>query len=124
MPDIQPALLTAAGVSDKAGVHLSSEDKVAAIQAFVEQYLEPAGRGFVEELVFRYLLTRGDALGGSMRNVGGLLAHRRFTRAVLAALQVAERPYVTLDGMDRSWMTGISNDADIENHCKAISWTT
>lgn len=39
---------------------------------FVANFLQPAGANFVEEFVFRFLLTRGDTLGGSMRNVGGL----------------------------------------------------
>ena len=68
---IQPALLTAAGVSDKAAGHMETEDTDKAILGLIENFLEPAGAAFIEELVFRFLLTRGDTLGGSMRNVGG-----------------------------------------------------
>lgn len=71
---IEMGLLTAAGLSDKALVHLQPEDKRDAIVNLVSHFLEPAGEKFVEELVFRFLLTRGDTLGGSMRNVGGVLA--------------------------------------------------
>ena len=63
-------LITASGLSDKAVVHLTDQDKTEAIQGLIENFLEPAGAKFVEELVYRFLLTRGDALGGSMRNVG------------------------------------------------------
>ena len=55
--NIQTALLTAAGVSDKAAGHLQHEDKIAAIQGLIENFLAPAGPNFVEELVFRFLLT-------------------------------------------------------------------
>ena len=68
--EIQAALLTAAGVSDKAASHLQDSDKQEAILGLITGFLEPAGANFVEELVFRFLLTRGDSLGGSMRNVG------------------------------------------------------
>ena len=61
---IQSALLTAAGVSDKAANHLQSQDKIEAIQSLISNFLEPAGEHFVEELVYRFLLTRGDTLGG------------------------------------------------------------
>lgn len=64
IPDIQPALITAAGVSDKAATHLQDEDKRKAILGLIENFLCPAGSSFIEELVFRFLLTRGDTLGG------------------------------------------------------------
>lgn len=55
---IQPALLTAAGVSDKAARQLLAQDKLDAIQGLIKNFLEPAGSDFIEELVFRFLLTR------------------------------------------------------------------
>ncbi|MEQ8999984.1 MAG: AvaI/BsoBI family type II restriction endonuclease [Coleofasciculus sp. B1-GNL1-01] len=84
--DIQPALLTAAGVSDKAAKYLEQQDKIAAIRGLIEDFLEPAGANFIEELVFRFLLIRGDTLGGSMRNVGGILAQRKLTRMLISTL--------------------------------------
>ena len=74
---IQAALLTAAGVSDKAGGYFLEADKDVAIENLITEFLDPAGDAFVEELVFRFLLTRGDTLGGSMRNIGGVLAQRK-----------------------------------------------
>ena len=73
---IRTALLTASGFSEKATNHTNETDKTAAIQDFIEKFLEPAGTDFVEELVYRFLLTRGDSLGGSMRNIVGRLAER------------------------------------------------
>src|SRR5436309_15354195 len=55
--EIQQALLTAAGVSDKATNHLEASDKREAVQGLIKNFLEPAGVNFVEELVFRFLLT-------------------------------------------------------------------
>lgn len=42
--DIQSALLTAAGISDKAAVHLQTQDKQDAIQGLVQNFLEPAAK--------------------------------------------------------------------------------
>ncbi len=87
MTQIRASLLTAAGVSDKADVHLQPADRTAAIANLVENFLLPAGSGFVDELVYRFLLTRGDSLGGSMRNYTGAVAQQRLSAAILARLR-------------------------------------
>ena len=68
---IEAALLTAAGVSDKAAGHFLQPERDVAIEHLITEFLKPAGNAFVEELVYRFLLMRGDSLGGAMRNVGG-----------------------------------------------------
>jgi len=120
--DIQPALLTAAGISDKAVAHLQAGDKAKAIQELIRNFLEPAGENFVEELVFRFLLTRGDTLGGSMRNVGGALAQRKLTRAIISSLRIAGKPYQWLHATNNTWMQMTDDDADIEFYLRGLSW--
>jgi len=124
IPDIEAALLTAAGISDKAAGHLEPKDKAEAIQGLIRNYLEPAGANFVEELVFRFLLTRGDTLGGSMRNAGGALAQRKLTRAIIATLTLAGIQYQWLHSGNNWWSLGIDNDADIEFYVNGLSWRT
>ena len=119
---IQTALLTAAGFSEKASNHTDETDKTAAIQSFIEKFLEPAGTNFVEELVYRFLLTRGDSLGGSMRNVAGKLAERKVTRAIISALALTGTTYQWLNTVSDTWITGSGDDADIELSLKALSW--
>jgi hypothetical protein len=121
--EIQSALLTAAGVSDKAAGHLRPEDKAAAILGLVENFLAPAGENFVEELVFRFLLTRGDTLGGSMRNVGGVLAQRKLSRALISSLTVAGTSYRWLHATNNSWIPMTDDDSDIELQLRGLSWT-
>ena len=87
--EIQDSLLTAAGVSDKAKTHLREEDKKEAIKGLIENFLEPSGKSFVDELVYRFLLTRGDSLGGRMRNLGGKLGEWRFTRILMSTCSVS-----------------------------------
>lgn len=122
---IQLALLTAAGVSDKAAKYLRPEDKSSAIQILIEKFLEPAGSDFVEELVYRFLLTRGDTLGGSMRNVGGALAERKLSRALISILTLAGIPYLWLPKTHKNknvWLPAPDEDSDIELHLWGLSW--
>ena len=56
---LRPAMLAAAGVSDKGAGHLTDADKDIAIKNLAETYMAPAGTGYVDELVFRYLLAKG-----------------------------------------------------------------
>lgn len=119
---IQSALLTAAGVSDKAANHLQSQDKIEAIQSLISNFLEPAGEHFVEELVYRFLLTRGDTLGGSMRNVGGVLAQRKLTRAIISTLKLAGVSYQWLHAVNNVWGPMPEDDADIELYTRGLGW--
>jgi type II restriction enzyme len=121
--NIQPALLTAAGVSDKAMAYLLPQDRVAAIQELIAKYLEPSGPAFIEELVFRFLLTRGDTLGGSMRNIGGAMAVRKLTHAAIANLSLTKMSYQWLHSDSREWMPGKEEDADIELYLTGLSWS-
>jgi hypothetical protein len=123
MKTIRAALVTAAGVSDKAANHLTDKNQTEAIKELIANFLEPAGAKFVEELVFRFLLTRGDTLGGSMRNIGGALAQRKLTRAVIAALSVAGITYSWLDSRTAKWIRASDDNSDIELNLRALHWT-
>lgn len=120
---IRSALLTAAGVSDKAAGHMLEKDKIEAIQGLIKNFLEPAGVNFVEELLYRFLLTRGDTLGGSMRNIGGVLAQRKLTRSIISALTLFEVPYRWLHSKSKTWISMSDDDTDVELSLKAISWS-
>jgi hypothetical protein len=124
IPEIQLALLTAAGISDKASNHLQAPDKKEAIKGFLENFLEPAGENFVEELVFRFLLTRGDTLGGSMRNIGGFMAQKKLTRAILGYLKLTKYPCQWLHNETSLWRDVPEDDADIEVSLRGLAWNT
>lgn len=119
---IENGLLTAAGLSDKALSHLLPQNKEEAIQGLINNFLEPAGEKFVEELVFRFLLTRGDALGGSMRNVGGALAQRKLTRTIISALTIAGLSYRWQHTKIKKWVDMNGDDCDIELSLRGLSW--
>ncbi|MGH7962673.1 MAG: AvaI/BsoBI family type II restriction endonuclease [Candidatus Binatia bacterium] len=124
LEEIQSALVTAAGVSDKAANHLQGSDKREAVSGLIKNFLEPAGANFVEELVFRFLLTRGDTLGGSMRNIGGFMAQKRLTRAIIACLKLAGKQRRWLHSETNVWTELPEDDADIELHLRGLCWET
>ena len=122
--EIQPALLAAAGISDKASKHFQAADKSAAIAGLLEKFLSPAGAKFAEELAFRFLLTRGDALSDSMRNVGGFLAQCLLTRAIVANLRLAGTAYRWLPRESSTWIAMPEEDAGIEVQARGLAWST
>ncbi|MCS6845958.1 MAG: hypothetical protein NZ528_16820 [Caldilineales bacterium] len=70
---------------------------------YLENVLKPAGDKFVEELVYRFLLTRGDSLGGRIRNLVGAWAQRKFSSYLVSELRVAGRDSLWLDKADEKW---------------------
>jgi len=77
--DLRVGLLTASGLSDKSLNYLTEEDKTVAIKGLIKEFLEPAGENFIDELVYRYLLIKGDALGGKARNLAGTLGRKKIS---------------------------------------------
>lgn len=118
---IQYAFLKAAGISDKAEAYLTPEDKENAKLELIEKFLEPAGPGFVDELVYRFLLTQGDALGGIMRNVGGKWAKLKFLDLMRAALHNSGSDYEVLLRSNKGWQKNSTGSITSEE-IKAIKW--
>ena len=106
MKDIRPALLTASGLSAKALNYLEESDKADAISGLIEQFLDPSGDDFVDELVYRFLLIKDDSLGGKMRNVAGFLAQQIFKRAIISALSVRDLEYSWQSKSANKWIEG------------------
>jgi len=121
LDDMRSALLTAAGISDKASSHLTDDDKTYAIKEFVKNFLEPSGNDFVDELVYRFLLTKGDSLGGSMRNLAGKLGERKFIRAFISSLNLRKISFKWSDRRTDRWVEGGGEDLD-ESNITAFSW--
>jgi hypothetical protein len=121
LEQIQSSLLTASGISDKAKKHLKDEDKKEAILGLIDNFLEPAGNDFVDELVYRFLLTRGDSLGGSMRNLGGAIGEWKFTRILMSTLSVHGKEFNYLDSKTKKWLLA-NKDTDLEKKVKRLYW--
>jgi len=87
MKEIRDDLITAAGFSDKATNYFSPPELKSALLKVLQEIENKAGSDWQTEIVYRFLLTRGDTLGGVMRNILGAEAKDKFAEAILAALQ-------------------------------------
>lgn len=119
IPEIRNAMLTASGLSDKAMQYFTEDDKDKAIQELIDKFLKPAGKNFAEEAVYRFLLIRGDSLGGSMRNLIGSFAQQRVVRNFIATFSVMGIPFRYYDGS--KWHDGTAKQG-VEENVKALSW--
>jgi len=83
---LEDALLSAAGFSDKAKTQLSDKELRSALREALKAIIQEAPDSWREEVVSRFLLTKGDSLGGTMRNVTGALGASRFAAAIVENL--------------------------------------
>jgi type II restriction enzyme len=123
MPNIRNGLIAASGISDKAASHLGDDGCISAIKEFIEKFLMPAGTKFKEELVFRFLLTKGDSLGGKMRNIVGAISQRKLCMAIISALRMSDIDFCILLNNSNQWFSSkeIDDNTEIE-YSRGISW--
>jgi hypothetical protein len=67
-------LCEASGISTKARGYLNENELRELLKDFFAEFMDPLGSSYHDNLVSRYLLTLGDALGGRMRNIIGNIA--------------------------------------------------
>ena len=124
MPQIRPFLLTASGLSDKSMMYLTEQDKTVAIQELIEKFLKPAGADYIDEATFRYLLIKGDAVGGTMRNKIGALGQEKLIRAIFSSMDVRGMQCMWLSNDNATnWQLKPTGAAGIESQVKALQWT-
>lgn len=80
-------LATAMGFSDKAQRYFSDPELREAIKPVLDLITKNSGSDFRTEILYRFLLTRGDTLGGEMRNLTGESGPTRFIAAAVRALK-------------------------------------
>ncbi len=115
-------LAEASGVSTKASNYLEQKDIDGIVIEFIANFLEPAGDKFVEELVYRYLLSKGDALGGRMRNIVGALAGEKLTRFIAANLRNFQFEHQFRLNGGSIWLDSDKVALDSMYQVKAIRW--
>lgn len=120
---VRPFLLAASGLSDKSMQYLSTDDQTHAIEELIEKFLVPSGSNFVDEAIYRYLLIKGDAVGGIMRNRIGVLGQEKLIRCILACMNVQGIEYAWIQNeKGSSWKHKTENDEGIERTMKALYW--
>lgn len=125
MPAIRPFMLTAAGLSEKSLQHLNSEDQTLVIKELIDKFLKPAGTAYIDETIYRFLLTKGDAVGGTMRNRIGAMGQEKLVRCILSCMNVRGILYEWVDKTNSTfkWFPKRNDDAGIEKVLKALYWT-
>lgn len=90
-PKYRDDLAYACGFSDKAKSQLTEAELSGAIKKVLIRIHKEAGVDFRENILYRYLLTRGDALGGSMRNLTGSSAGTKLTEKIIKRLSGSKK---------------------------------
>ena len=122
--DLQISLCQAAGISTKAIGYLQPQDTKELLNDFVEKYLITSENenGYVDELINRYLLTQGDALGGRMRNIVGGIAGEKSTQNIISALKVRNYKFQYFDKNIKNWINGDLFSNENSRYVKALKW--
>lgn len=123
LDEIKNSCYEAAGVSVKANNYLSDDDLNDILLEFIKEFLEPAGKQYIEELIYRYLLTLGDALGGRMRNLVGSIANEKLTRNIISQLQVLNIDYEYYNKLSKSWFPADKYTIEQVIDIRSIKWT-
>ena len=120
--EVNAFLVAASGISDKASAYFTEDDKIAAIRDLIENFLIPAGNQFIDEAIYRYLLSRGDTLGGQMRNRIGSLAQEIFIRSIFSYMSLQG---LSVDGFytdNSSWHHIDLAQFGVEENIKGLHW--
>src|SRR3989338_964461 len=103
-------LATAMGFSEKAQRYFSDRELREAIKPILDLISKNSGSDFRTEILYRFLLTRGDTLGGQIRNLTGESGPTKFIAAVVRALKERE--------IDPTFFHGKTGEKKI----KGIAW--
>ena len=116
------ACYQAAGVSIKAKKYLREEDLNDILLKFIKEFLEPAGAQYIDELIYRYLLTLGDALGGRMRNLVGVLANEKLTRFMVSQIQISNLEFEFYVKSTKKWLSSSEYSIGLVSEIRSIRW--
>lgn len=121
---VRPFLATAAGLSEKSLSYLNEDDQTMAINELIDKFLKPAGHDYIDEAIFRYLLIKGDAVGGTMRNKIGALGQEKLIRALYSSMNVRGLRCDRILTDSSRWTVVDRNAAGSETNVKALHWVT
>jgi type II restriction enzyme len=116
-------LCQAAGISTKAQCYLHEDDVKELLKDFFDEYILPLGNDYSDELVGRYLLALGDALGGRMRNIVGAMASEKLSEKIISAIVFKGYKFKFYDKLSKKWIEGENFADENKSNVKAICWT-
>lgn len=119
---VRPFLIAAAGLSEKSLAYLNEADQTLAIQELIDKFLKPAGASYIDEATFRYLLNKGDTVGGTMRNIIGALGQERLIQTLLSCMSVRGLACDKIAIGSSRWLPVDKNAVDVEADVRALHW--
>lgn len=121
LPNVEDALLDAAGVMQKTRRFLETDEKRKLIQDFLKKVIAPTGEQYAEEIVYRYLMSLGEQLGGRMRNLVGRSAQAKFSRTLLSQIRLSKLHFA-VHGKNGKWLEDKKADEFPVENIRAIRW--
>lgn len=85
--------------------------------------MKPAGAAYIDEATFRYLIIKGDAVGGTMRNKIGALGQERLIRAIFSSMSVRGIECDRICTNSKYWESVDSTVVGVEANIKALHWS-
>ncbi len=85
-PSIREDLVSAGGFSEKSLAYIDEDNLKIAMRELFGKVMQQHRSDWREHILYRYLLTKGDSLGGAMRNWGGAVAQAKFTDVLVIHL--------------------------------------
>lgn len=86
LSDFGNEIVAAAGFSAKSQSKFSKTQLLDAEKKIFEKIFSESKNSFREEVLYRYLLIKGDSVGGTMRNITGASAGEKLAAAILSTL--------------------------------------
>jgi type II restriction enzyme len=80
-------IISACGFSEKSKSNLEDKELDDSVKKVLTKLIKDSRKDFREEILYRYLLTSGDALGGTMRNITGSFAGTKFAKKIVKKLK-------------------------------------
>lgn len=87
LEEFKADIISSCGFSEKAKARLMKDELEESVKKVLMTIFKKNGSDFAQELIYRYLLTKGDALGGSLRNITGASAGLKFSTMILEKLE-------------------------------------
>ena len=120
--ELLTSICDAAGISTKARNYLTQDNIREILIDFFEQFILVNKQNYVDQLVNRYLLTQGDALGGRIRNIVGRLAAEKFTKHIIATLKIYSYKFQCFNKKTKKWIKDKDYTEEILQDIKSIKW--
>ncbi len=87
LKDFKEEIISAGGFSEKCKSNLEEKELDDSVKRVLTKIIRDSGKDFRQEILYRYLLTKGDALGGIMRNITGSFAGMKFATKIVKKLK-------------------------------------